>query len=62
MKPPYYMYFNIVTNRKNRMYPVKNVIINPKNKTDFEQDHFEFLRTENGYKLISISIAKNELK
>lgn len=56
------MYFNNCNESKEWMYPVKNIVINPKNKADFGQDHFEFLRTENGYKLISVSLKKEELK
>ena len=58
----YDIYFNNCNESKDWQYPVKNIIINPKNKTDHGQDHFEFLRTENGYKLISVSSAKDNLK
>ncbi|MFB9108913.1 hypothetical protein [Flavobacterium gyeonganense] len=58
----YEIYFNNCNESKDWMYPTMDVIINPKNKADFKQDHFEFLRTGNGYKLISISTAKNDLK
>lgn len=58
----YDVYFNNCHESKDWQYPVKNIVINPKNKADFKQDHFEFLRTENGYKLISVSDAKNDLK
>lgn len=56
------IYFNNCREPKDWLYPVKRVVINPKNKADFGQDHFEFLRTENGYKLISVSARKNNLK
>lgn len=55
-------YFNNCNESKDWLYPVKSIIINPKNKTDFKQDHIQFLRTENGYKLISVSNAKDNLK
>lgn len=58
----YEMYFNNCNESKDWIYPVKSIVINPKNKTDFKQDHFEFLRTKNGYKLISVSSAKDNLK
>ncbi|WP_269234622.1 WG repeat-containing protein [Flavobacterium flavigenum] len=58
----YEIYFNNCNESKDWMFPTMDVIINPKNKADFKQDHFEFLRTGNGYKLISISTAKNDLK
>ncbi|MTD68097.1 hypothetical protein GKZ86_02315 [Flavobacterium sp. LC2016-13] len=55
-------YFNNCNESKDWLYPVKRIVINPKNKADFGQDHFEFLRTENGYKLISVSDRKDNLK
>ncbi|URC14271.1 hypothetical protein [Flavobacterium sp. B183] len=58
----YNTYFNNCNEPKEWMYPVKNIVINSSNKTDFKQDHFEFLRTEKGYKLISVSVAKDDLK
>ncbi|WP_281235405.1 WG repeat-containing protein [Flavobacterium gelatinilyticum] len=58
----YDIYFNNCHEAKEWMYPVKSIIINPKNKADFKQDHIQFLRTENGYKLISVSAAKDNLK
>ncbi|SHF86283.1 hypothetical protein [Flavobacterium defluvii] len=58
----YDVYFNNCRESKNWIYPVKSIVINPKNKLDQGQDHFEFLRTENGYKLISVSSAKANLK
>lgn len=56
------MYYNNCNEAKDWQFPVKTIVINPKNKADFKQDHIEFLRTENGYKLISVSPAKNVLK
>jgi hypothetical protein len=56
------MYFNNCHESKYWLYPVKNVVINPKNKFDHGQDHIQFLRTENGYKLISVSSRKDNLK
>lgn len=58
----YEIYFNNCNEAKDWLYPVKNVVINPKNKLEQGQDHLEFLRTENGYKLISISTRKDNLK
>ncbi|MRX37881.1 hypothetical protein GJU43_01200 [Flavobacterium sp. LC2016-23] len=55
-------YFNNCNEPKDWRYPVKNIVISPKKKTDSGQDHFEFLRTENGYKLISVSLRKEDLK
>ncbi|MBO9583524.1 MAG: WG repeat-containing protein [Flavobacterium sp.] len=58
----YDIYFNNCNESKDWIYPTMDIVINPKNKTDRGQDHFEFLRTENGYKLISVSSRVNNLK
>ncbi|PXY45448.1 hypothetical protein [Flavobacterium hydrophilum] len=58
----YDVYFNNCNESKDWQYPVKNIVINPKNKADHGQDHLEFLRTEDGYKLISVSTRKDILK
>lgn len=58
----YEIYFNNCNEAKDWLYPTMDIVINPKNKTDRGQDHFEFLRTENGYKLISVSDRKDNLK
>jgi hypothetical protein len=58
----YDKYFNNCNQAKDWINPVKNIVISHKDKKDLTQDHFEFLKTENGYKLISISIRKGELK
>ncbi|MCD0468394.1 WG repeat-containing protein [Flavobacterium sp. JAS] len=55
-------YFNNCNESKEWQYPVKNIVISSQNNEDFGQDHFEFLRTENGYKLISVSMSKDNLK
>jgi hypothetical protein len=55
-------YFNNCGEAKEWKYPLVNVIINHKTKSDFYQDNFEFLRTENGYKLISMTIRYGKLK
>ena len=57
----YDQYFDNCHQPKDWISPVKNIVISPKNKTDEGQDHFEFLRTQNGYKLISVSSGKEEL-
>jgi hypothetical protein len=58
----YDIYFNNCNESKDWQYPTMDVVINPQKKADFGQDHFEFLRTENGYKLISVSLNKEDLK
>ncbi|MEI9958493.1 MAG: hypothetical protein WDM90_19800 [Ferruginibacter sp.] len=55
-------YFNNCGESKDWLYPIKNIVISYKDKKDLLQNHFEFLRTDNGYKLISISISKGEVK
>ncbi|PBJ13310.1 hypothetical protein [Flavobacterium sp. ACN6] len=56
------IYFNNCNEAKDWKYPVMDIVISPKNKTERGQDHLEFLRTENGYKLISVSLRKDNLK
>lgn len=58
----YENYFNNCNESKEWQYPIKNIVISSQDKDDFGQDHFEFLRTENGYKLISVSMSKDTLK
>ena len=52
----YAAYFNNCGESKDWRYPIKNIVINYKVKKDLLQNHFEFLRTAEGYKLISITI------
>lgn len=58
----YDQYFDNCRQAKDWINPVKNIVISPQNKNESGQDHFEFLRTENGYKLISASSRKEQLK
>lgn len=58
----YNIYFNNCNEAKEWQYPTMDIVINPKNKAEKGQDHFEFLRTENGYKLISVSSRIDNLK
>jgi hypothetical protein len=55
-------YYNNCGQPKEWQYPVMDVIINQKTKSDLIQDHFEFLRTDNGYKLISLTIRTGKLQ
>jgi hypothetical protein len=55
-------FFNNCGESKDWIYPIKSIVINYKNKKDIEQDHFDFLRTDDGYKLISVTIRKGEIK
>jgi len=58
----YDQYFDNCRQAKDWINPVKNIVISPKDKNESGQDHFEFLRTKNGYKLISASSRKEDLK
>ncbi|MCV9933990.1 hypothetical protein OIU80_17040 [Flavobacterium sp. LS1R47] len=58
----YDQYFNNCNESKDWKYPIKSIIITHRDKKDSTQDHFDFLRTENGYQLISVSIRKGKLK
>lgn len=49
-------YFNSCGEAKDGLYPVKDIVISYNDKKGLVQDHFEFLRTNSGYKLISITI------
>jgi hypothetical protein len=56
------MYFNNCGQSLTGKYPVMNVIINHKQADDFYQDHFDFLKTDNGYKLISLTIRNGSIE
>jgi hypothetical protein len=55
-------YYNNCGEPKEWKYPVMNVTVNHKTESDFYQDHFEFLKTENGYRLISVTVRNGMLK
>ena len=55
-------YFNNCGQPLTGKYPVMNVIINHKQVDDFYQDHFDFLKTDNGYKLISLTIGNGSIE
>jgi hypothetical protein len=54
-------YFNNCGESRAWIYPVMSIVINYKDKKG-TQDHFDFLRTGDGYKLISITIRKGRLR
>jgi hypothetical protein len=56
------IYFNNCGEAKEWKYPVMDLVINHKTESDLVQDHFEFLRTDDGYKLISMTIRNGQLK
>lgn len=49
-------YYDNCTDALTSKYPVINVVVDGKNKDKSVQDHFEFLRTQDGYKLVGVSI------
>jgi hypothetical protein len=56
------IYYNNCGQPKEWQFPVMTVVINHKTKNDSYQDHFDFLRTEQGYKLISLTIRGKKIK
>ena len=56
------MYFNNCGQPLTGKYPVLNVVITHKDAKDFYQDHFDFLKTDNGYKLISLTIGNGSIE
>jgi len=55
-------FFNNCGEPKEWIYPIKDIVISYKEDKGILQDHIEFLRTDNGYKLISLTIRKGEIK
>ncbi len=49
----YDQYFNTCGEAYREKYPVIQLIINHKNGSDLIQDHFDFLKTDKGYRLIN---------
>ena len=50
-------YFNNCGEAKEWIYPVMNIVVSHREKNKLTQDHYEFLRTDDGYKLISVTIG-----
>lgn len=58
------IYFNICDQLKNWQYPILSLYINHTQNDTINQNEFNFLRTEHGYKLISLinrQLKKNDL-
>ena len=55
-------FYNNCGESKDWIYPIKNIVISYQDKKGILQDHFEFLRTDNGYKLLSVTIRVGEMK
>ncbi|HSC54539.1 MAG TPA: hypothetical protein VLC98_12995 [Phnomibacter sp.] len=58
----YDMFFNDCGEPKDWIYPVQNIVISYKHGNDIVQDRFNFLRTDNGYKLLSLTIREGKAK
>lgn len=56
------VYYNNCGEAKEWQYPSMEVVINRKTENDSYQDLFEFLKTKNGYKLISVTIRNGKLQ
>lgn len=55
-------YFNNCGEAKEWIYPTMTIVVSHKVKKDISQNHYEFLRTDNGYKLIHVSIRNGKIK
>lgn len=60
--PDFQKYYNNCGESKKWLYPTMTIIISHKDKKGFVQDHFEFLRTDNGYQLLCVTIRNGQLK
>ena len=49
-------YFDNCEQSKDWIYPIKTIVISHRSKANISQDQISFLRTDNGYKLIEVSI------
>ena len=59
----YKKYFDNCGQPQDARYPVKSIVITYNNgKKEFAQDHFDFLRTDGGYKLISLLLNSVKLR
>lgn len=50
------LYYDNCTDALTSKYPVINVVVDGTKNNEYVQDHFEFLRTQDGYKLVGVSI------
>ena len=55
-------YFNNCGESKDWIYPTVSIIISHMTRRNLTQNHYEFLRTDNGYKLISLTIRNEKMK
>lgn len=61
IKPKFEAYYDNCGNPKDWIYPTMEIVVSHKNNNDFSQSHYEFLQTENGNKLIRVSIENENL-
>lgn len=55
-------YFNNCGEAKDWIYPNMSIVISHGRKRKFSQNHYDFIRTDNGYKLICLTIRNQEIK
>jgi hypothetical protein len=55
-------YFNNCGESKDWIYPTMSIIVSHGDKNNFTQNHYEYLRTDNGYKLICLTIRNEKMK
>ncbi|REA59496.1 hypothetical protein DSL64_17755 [Dyadobacter luteus] len=55
-------YLNNCNEALENRYPVKNIVISHGKGVGVKQDHLAFLRTDSGYKLISVSLSTERLR
>ena len=55
-------YFNNCGEAREPKYPVMNIVINNKIGGELVQDHFDFLKTDKGYELISMTIRTKKIE
>ncbi|MDN3706581.1 WG repeat-containing protein [Myroides ceti] len=55
-------YYNNCREALEWKYPVMSVVVTYYKNKEIQQNHFDFLRTDNGYKLISVTIRDANLK
>jgi hypothetical protein len=58
----YRKYFNNCGESKDWIYPVKEIVISYKQDSGLLQDDFEFLRTDEGYKLIGVTVKEGKIR
>ena len=51
-------YYNNCGEAKEWIYPLMEIVVSHKTQKKFTQNHFDFLRTDSGYKLISVTIRE----